>query len=214
MPEQSSRPFRLVFWGDYACFARAEMKVERVTYPIMTPSAARGAVEAILWKPQIAWQIERIDRLKPPKFEQVRRNEVEVKASADRDAIVVDQVRQQRAALVLRDVAYVVHARLSLTAKAGRGDTLAKYVAMFERRARAGQCFQRPCLGSREFAAEFRLVEENEPDPHTDGSDEPLGWIFHDFDWSQHPPRPRFFNARLERGRMTVPPRDGAELYA
>jgi CRISPR-associated protein Cas5d len=206
--------FRLLLWGDHACFSRPEMKVERVSYPIMTPAAARGALEAILWKPQIAWRIERIDRLRPPKFEQVRRNEVELKASPDRAAIVVDQVRQQRAALVLRDVAYVVHARFVLTTKAGPDDSVAKYVAMFERRARAGQCFQRPCLGSREFAAEFRLIEECEPEPATDGSDESLGWIFHDFDWSQRPPQPRFFEARLEAGRMRVPPSDSLELHA
>lgn len=214
MPQQSSRPFRLLLWGESACFARPEMKVERVSYPIMTPAAARGALEAILWKPQITWQVERIDRLRPPKFEQVRRNEVEVKASPDRPAIIVEQVRQQRAALVLRDVAYLVHARFSLTSKAGPDDRVAKYVAMFDRRARTGQCFQRPCLGSREFAAEFRLLEEDDPDPPADGSDEPLGWIFHDFDWSRRPPRPRFFDARLEAGRMVVPQADSQALRA
>jgi CRISPR-associated protein Cas5d len=216
MPEQSSRLFRLALWGDYACFARPELKVERVSYPIMTPAAARGAIEAILWKPQIAWRIERIDRLRPPKFEQVRRNEVEVKASPDRAAILVDQVRQQRAALVLRDVAYVIHARFCLTRKAGAEDTVAKYAAMFERRARGGQCFQRPCLGAREFAAEFRLLEAGEPDPVPENAEteEGLGWLFHDFDWSHRPPRPRFFQARLDAGRMVVPPPDSLELRA
>jgi CRISPR-associated protein Cas5d len=209
-----SGSFRLLFSGDYALFARPELKVERVSYPIMTPAAARGAVDAVLWKPQIAWRIERIDRLRPPKFEQVRRNEVAVKASPDRAAIIVDDVRQQRAALVLRDAAYVVHARFTLTAKAGPDDTVAKYAAMFERRARAGQCFQRPCLGSREFAAEFRLIEAGEPDPPADNSDENLGWMFYDFDWSQRPPRPRFFEARLQAGRMVVPPLDSPELHA
>jgi CRISPR-associated protein Cas5d len=214
MPEQFSRSIRLVFWGDYACFSRPEMKVERVSYPIMTPAAARGAIEAILWKPQIAWRIQRIDRLRPVKFEQVRRNEVEAKASPDRAAIMVDLARQQRAALVLRDVAYVVHARFALTAKTGPGDSIAKYTAMFGRRARAGQCFQRPCLGAREFAAEFRLIEEAEPDPPADGSVESLGWMFYDFDWSHRPPRPRFFEARLHAGRMIVPPPDSLALRA
>jgi len=214
MSTQSSRPFRLLLWGDYACFARPEMRVERVSYPIMTPAAARGALEAILWKPQIAWQVERIDRLRPTKFEQVRRNEVEVKASFDRESIVVDQVRQQRAALVLRDVAYLLHAHFRLTRRAGPRDSVAKYVAMFERRGRAGQCFQRPCLGSREFAAEFRLLEDNEPNLPTDGSNESLGWLFHDFDWSQRPPRPRFFEARLQAGCMVVPRADSGALHA
>jgi CRISPR-associated protein Cas5d len=194
------------------------MKVERVSYPIMTPAAARGAVEAILWKPQIAWQIERIDRLRAPVFQHVRRNEVALKASPARAAIYADaeEVRQQRAALILRDVAYVVHASLSLTAKAGPGDTVAKYVAIFQRRASTGQCFQRPCLGSREFAAEFRLIEEGEPDPPVEGAvaDENLGWIFYDFDWATQPPRPRFFEARLVGGRLVVPAPDSPELRA
>jgi CRISPR-associated protein Cas5d len=151
------------------------------------------------------------------KFEQVRRNEVSVKASLEREAIFVGPpVRQQRAALVLRDVAYVVHARFSLTGKAGPGDSVAKYAAMFERRARSGQCFQRPCLGSREFAAEFRLLEASEPDPvpACAAGEETLGWIFHDFDWSRRPPRPRFFEARLSAGRMLVPPPESLALRA
>jgi CRISPR-associated protein Cas5d len=214
-----SRPFRLLLWGDYACFSRPEMKVERVSYPIMTPSAARGAVEAILWKPQIAWRIERIDRLRAPVFQHVRRNEVALKASADRAAIYADdhQVRQQRAALILRNVAYVVHTSLSLTAKAGPDDTVAKYVAIFQRRASTGQCFQRPCLGFREFAANFRLIEEGEPDPPAEEgalADEKLGWIFYDFDRSRRPPVPRFFQAHLKNGRLDVPPPDSSELCA
>ena len=144
LSDRISRIFRLRLWGEYACFTRPELKVERVSYPMMTPSAARGALESILWKPQICWCIERIDRLRVPIFQQVRRNEVELKASAERTAIVIDQVRQQRAALILRDVDYVVHARICLTPKAGQQDSLAKYSAMFQRRARAGQCFQRP----------------------------------------------------------------------
>ena len=138
----------------------------------------------------------------------------EVKASPERAAIVVDQVRQQRAALVLRDVAYVVHARFTLTEKAGPDDSIAKYTAMFERRARTGQCFQRPCLGSREFAAEFRLLEANDLDPIPEDSpgEENLGWIFHDFDWSHRPPQPRFFEARLHAGQMIVPPSESLAL--
>jgi CRISPR-associated protein Cas5d len=199
--------FRLLVWGDQACFARPEMKVERVSYPIMTPSAARGVLESIFWKPEIAWRVERIDRLRPARFMQVRRNEVEAKASVNLPAIIVDQVRQQRAALVLRDVAYVIHAHIDLTAKAGPDDTLAKYEAMFERRARAGQCFHRPCLGTREFAAEFKLLGAEEPDPPAEGAaeTESLGWILYDLDRSRRPPVPRFFEAELQDGRMVVP---------
>ena len=208
MSNRISRIFRLRFWGEYACFTRPELKVERVSYPMMTPSAARGALESILWKPQISWRIERIDRLRLPIFQQVRRNEVELKASAERTGIVIDQVRQQRAALILRDVDYVVHARICLTQNAGRQDSVTKYSAMFQRRARAGQCFQRPYLGTREFAAEFSLVDEVIPDPEPARSmaTENLGWMFYDFDWSCRPPRARFFEARLEFGRMAVPP--------
>jgi CRISPR-associated protein Cas5d len=212
-----SRPFRLRVWGDLACFTRPEMKVERVSYPVMTPSSARGVLEAILWKPEITWRVERIDRLKPPRFVQVRRNEVALKASIDRDAILVQDVRQQRAALMLRDVAYVIHARLALTDKAGPEDPLAKYVAMFDRRARAGQCFQRPCLGCRELAADFRLLAEGEPDPIPDAEaagDEDLGWVFHHLDRRTRPTVPRFFHARVEAGRMTVPAPESLELRA
>jgi CRISPR-associated protein Cas5d len=216
MPNQAGHPFRVLFTGEYACFTRPEMKVERVSYPIMTPSAARGALESIFWKPQFAWRIRRIDRLHPIRLLQVRRNEVELKASPDRAAIFADQVRQQRAALVLRDVAYVVHAAIVLTDRAGSGDSLAKYAAMFERRARAGQCFQRPCLGTREFAAAFRLLDPDAPDPVPEAAEdrESLGWILYDFDWSVRPPRPRFFEAHLDHGRMTVPPPDGVGLRA
>lgn len=214
-----SRPFRVHVWGDLACFTRPEMKVERVSYPVMTPSAARGVLEAILWKREMKWQVDRIDRLKPARFVQVRRNEVALKASVDRSEIRSDDpnVRQQRAALMLRDVAYVIHARLALTDKAGPDDPLAKYVAMFDRRARAGQCFQRPCLGCRELAADFRLLAENEPDPAPEAeaaADEDLGWIFHHLDRRTRPPVPRFFHARIEAGQMAVPSPESLELRA
>jgi CRISPR-associated protein Cas5d len=210
------RPYRLLVWGDYACFARPELRVERVSYPIMTPSAACGALGSVFWKPQFAWQVERIDRLRPVRFEQVRRNEVAVKASRDRPGIVVDQERQQRAMLMLRDVAYVIHARPRLTAKAGPDDTLAKYAKMFERRAGAGQCFQRPCLGAREFAANFRLLDPDETDPPAYGAvaSEALGWVFYGFDWSRRPPLPRFFEAQVEHGRMAVPTPDSLAIRA
>lgn len=216
MTNQASRSFRVLFSGDHACFARPEMKVERVSYPIMTPSAARGALESIFWKPQFAWRIGRIDRLLPVRLMQVRRNEVAIKASPARAAIIVEQERQQRAALVLRDVAYVVHAAILLTEKAGPGDSLAKYAEMFMRRADAGQCFQRPCLGAREFAADFRRLDDGAADPAPAGATEheALGWIFHDFDWSVRPPRPRFFEAHLDRGRMAVPPPGSLGLRA
>jgi len=216
MPNHPTHHFRLLVSGHYALFSRPEMKVERVSYPIMTPSAARGALESILWKPQVAWRIERIDRLRPVRFMQVRRNEVDQKASPQAHSIIVDAARQQRAALVLRDVAYLIHASLTLSPKAGPEDALGKYIAMFERRARAGQCYQRPCLGTREFAADFRLLDPGEPDPSAADApeSEALGWIFYDFDWSQRPPIPRFFEAVLDRGRMMVPSPDSLGLHS
>ena len=208
MPEiRVSRPFRLHAWGEFALFTRPEMKVERVSYEIMTPAAARGVLEAILWKPQMRWIVERIDRLKPVAFAQVRRNEVSLKASIDRESIVADEARQQRAALVLKDPEFLIHARLALTEKAGRDDSLTKYIMMFERRATSGQCYQQPCLGTREFAAAFRLLPEDEPDPPTNGRGNPTpGWMFYDFDWRTRPPTPRFFNPTIDAGRMIVPP--------
>jgi CRISPR-associated protein Cas5d len=204
-------------WGEFALFTRPEMKVERVSYEIMTPAAARGILEAILWRPEMRWIVERIDRLAPVEYAQFRRNEVSVKASLNRRAIVVDDpdVRQQRAALVLRNPAYLIHVRLALTDKAGIDNPVQKYVAMFERRATSGQCFQQPCLGTREFAASFRLLAEDGPDLPADTTGNPTpGWMFHDFDWRTRPPVPRFFNPRIDAGRMTVPLFESLEVRA
>jgi CRISPR-associated protein Cas5d len=200
----------LSVWGERACFTRPEMKVERVSYDVMTPAAARGVLEAVLWKPEMRWVVERIDVLKPVRWDQVRRNEVSEKASASRHGIDIESVRQQRASLVLRDVAYVVAARIALTDKAGPGDTLAKFAEMFRRRARRGQCFQRPYLGTREFAADFAFVDGEPPTPIEESPD--LGWMFHDFDFSKSPPAPRFFKAALDHGSLHIPPPDSIEV--
>jgi CRISPR-associated protein Cas5d len=161
---------KLRVWGDYACFTRPEMKVERVSYDVITPSAARGILEAIHWKPAIRWIVDRIHVLKPIKFSSVRRNEVGSKISSRKATsamnagsldglyLLVDDVRQQRAATVLRDVDYVIEAHFELTAKAG-DDTEGKHLDIFNRRVAAGQCFHHPCLGTREFAASFAGVE-------------------------------------------------------
>jgi CRISPR-associated protein Cas5d len=211
----ASRLFRLHVWGEFALFTRPEMKVERVSYEMMTPAAARGILEAILWKPEMRWIVERIDRLAPVEYAQFRRNEVSVKASPDRAAIIVDDVRQQRAALVLRNPAYLIHARLALTDKARSENPMQKYSAMFERRATSGQCFQQPCLGTREFAATFRLLADDEPDPPADTTGNPTpGWVFYDFDWRTRPPVPRFFDPKIEAGRMIVPPFESLEVRA
>ncbi len=212
---------RLHVWGARACFTRPEMKVERVSYDVITPSAARGILEAIHWKPAIRWHVDRIHVLKPIRFQSIRRNEVGAKASAAnaRSAmnrgtteglgIVVDENRQQRAALVLVDVAYVIEAHFTLTDKAGAEDSAAKHVSMFNRRAAQGQCFHRPCLGTREFDAEFALIPEGAPLPPcelaVDKRDADFGWMLHDIDFA-HGNESRFFRAMMRDGVIEVPP--------
>ena len=187
---------KLHIWGDYACFTRPEMKVERVSYDVMTPSAARGVLEAIHWKPAILWVVDAIHVLNPIRFTSIRRNEVgakvpagSVKSAMNRGdtnglGLAVDDSRQQRASTVLVNPAYVIEAHFELTAQAGEGDTAAKHVAMFNRRAAAGQCFHRPCLGTREFAAHFALAEGDLPASTLpeDQRNRDLGWMLHDID--------------------------------
>lgn len=220
---------RLHVWGNHACFTRPEMKVERVSYDVMTPSAARGILEAIHWKPAIRWEIMRIHVLRPIRFVSIRRNEVSDKASV-RNAqtamragttaglgIDVGSARQQRAAMLLADVGYVIEGRFSLTDKAQADDMPAKHISMFNRRARDGQCFHRPCLGTREFAADFRLLEEGEPDPKSalppGDQDRDLGWMLHDIDFADNATS-RFFRARLEGGVLEVAKLAGEGLAA
>ena len=198
--------------GDYACFTRPEMKVERVSYDVMTPSAARGILEAVHWKPAIRWQIDRIHVLKPIRFDNIRRNEVGSKISA-RNAraamasgdlsdlhLNVDEARQQRATLALRDVAYVIEAHFEMTDKAG-DDTPAKHLDIFRRRAEKGQCFHRPALGLREFVADFEWVDEV---PRSDLTGErDLGWMLYDIDFANGN-TPKFFRAIMTDGVIDV----------
>lgn len=208
---------KLHVWGDFACFTRPEMKVERVSYDVMTPASARGILEAIHWKPAIVWVIDRIHVLRPIRFQTFRRNEVGVKISErttrtamNRDtldglALAVDAERQQRATIALVDVAYVIEAHFEMTAKAGESDNPAKHHDMFKRRAAAGQCFHRPCLGCREFAADFELVEGPLPASSLLEADRTrdLGWMHYDIDHARDR-TPMFFRARLEGGILDV----------
>lgn len=200
----TSPPLRLRVWGDAALFTRPELKVERVSYDVCTPSAARGILEAVMWKPEMAWRVERIDVLKPIRFQTIRRNEVGAKAG-NPYGIDIEDHRQQRASVILRDVEYVITARIGLTAKAPPGEVVTKYVEMFRRRAKAGQCFHRPCLGTREFAAEFALVEEEDPLPPPIPDSPDLGWMLLDIDYSGKSPVPLFFRAALDAGSLVVP---------
>jgi len=226
--------FCLEVSGPFACFTRPEMKVERVSYDVITPSAARAIFDSILWKPAIFWNIRRIDVLAPIKWMSVRRNEVAAVASPRKACIYVEDNRRQRAGLFLRDVRYRLYGDFDfippdkrmksvnslpegmLSAEDAtdikKDESPAKYAAMFERRARKGQCFNQPYLGCREFSADFRLVNpETEPaEPVQESRD--LGWMLYDMDFSDPTdPRPLFFNARMENGVIRVPSRDNKE---
>lgn len=205
-----SRTLRLEVWGDNACFTRPEMKVERVSYDVMTPSAARGVLEAILWKPAIVWRVEQIDVLKKIKWESVRRNEVGAVASKQSKGIFIEDDRQQRAGLFLRDVRYVIHSHFEMTEKAEEKDNVIKFEEMFLRRAEKGQCFNTPYLGCREFSASFAPLAGDLPTPEP--IDDDLGWMLYDIDFSGKEPTPKFFRAKLVSGSLMVPPHDSKEV--
>ncbi len=213
-----SKSFCLEVSGPFACFTRPEMKVERVSYDVMTPSSARSIFEAVLWKPAIRWRVHRIEVLKPLRWINLRRNEVSavvstrnvqqaMAAGSGTLGLYIEDERQQRAGYFLREVAYRIHADLSLVP--GRpGEPLMKYTEMFTRRAGKGQCVNQPYLGCREFAADFRLIDLSTPPataPITETRE--LGWMLHDLDFT-HPadPQPRFFNAKMVAGVIEVPP--------
>jgi len=203
-PNVKSRPFRLKVWGRNACFTRPEMKVERVSYDVMTPSAARGVLEAILWKPAIRWKVTQIDVLNPIKWESVRRNEVGAVMSPRTSGLFIEEQRQQRAGLFLRDVAYTIHAYFEMTDKAGAEDSVVKFQEMFLRRSERGQCYHRPYLGCREFAADFEVFTNGKPIPEPISETRDLGWILYDMDFNGKEPMPRFFRASLDNGRMII----------
>jgi len=218
-------------WGDLACFTRPEMKVERVSYQVMTPSAARGLLEAILYKPQFRWRVQRIAVKKPVRFLAFRRNEVKSRLSPRKpEPLFADEDRTQRNTLALRDVEYVIEASMHLTPLAGLprrkpandedngDDTPVKYLAMFQRRAEKGQCFAQPCFGCREFPAHFELTDEAAMQVNVGvNPDTDLGLMLYDvFNLDvlkdQPPgkiekPQPRitFFPAQLKDGVMKVP---------
>ena len=214
----SKEKFCLEVSGDFACFTRPEMKVERVSYDVITPSAARGVFEAILWKRGMSWQIESIEVLRPINWVNIRRNEVGGVASTRKEQIFVEDDRQQRAGLFLRDVAYRLHARFELCGESTATHSYPKYAEMFKRRAAKGQCFNQPYLGTREFAAAFRYIaaeqlaaEQSRLPPIADSRD--LGWMLYDLDFQASPtPDPMFFHARMENGSISVPRRASAEV--
>lgn len=210
--------------GPYACFTRPEMKVERVSYDCITPSAARAVFEAILWKPAVRWHIQRIEVLRPIRWFSLRRNEVgsvastrnaeaAMRAGSGNLGLYIEDDRQQRAGLFLRDVAYRLHADLELRREADPQASPLKYQEMFERRARKGQCVNQPYLGCREFAAAFRLVDDLAAEPPPIQETRDLGYMLYDLDFTDPAdPSPRFFRARLDAGTLAVPAWDSPEV--
>lgn len=207
---------KLRVWGDYALFTRPELKVERVSYDCMTPSAARGILESIFWHPGLQWNIDAITVCKPIRFGNIRRNEVGVKADREKIlkamasneplAIYTGEEIQQRASMVLKDVEYVIEAHFKMTDKASSSDNPSKFSEMFKRRARKGQCFHHPYLGCREFPCQFQLVEEN--DKITScyvGRERDLGLMLYDLDYSNSEEiTPLFFRAKLKDGTLDL----------
>lgn len=215
---------RLEVWGDYACFSRPEMKVERVSYDVMTPSAARGLLEAIFWHPGLRYIIDRIYVCRPIRFSNLRRNEVKSTISASSVRTVMKRGKgelwlatsediQQRAAMLLRDVHYVIEAHFDMTENAAPSDNPGKFQDILKRRITRGQFYHQPCFGCREFPAQFRLYEELPPCPkELDGTRE-LGYMLWDLDYTD-PENivPLFFRAKLENGVLNVPTRDSGEV--
>lgn len=192
--------------GEYALFTRPEMKVERVSYEVITPSAARGIIEAVYWKPAIRWVIDKIHVLNEIEFTNVRRNEVSSKASEGKPYISATDDRQQRAAMVLRNVDYIIEAHFDpVDAKWGERDSVEGHYNIILRRLREGQHFHAPCLGTREFPARVELIEEGQPLPKSDLGNRDLGWMLHDLDFSN--PRdiqPKFFKAEMREGVLDL----------
>lgn len=229
--EYHDKEFCLEVWGPMACFTRPELKVERVSYDVITPSATRAIFEAIFWKPAIRWQVTKIEVLNPIKWATIRRNEVG--AVASKSPIFIEEKRQQKNSLLLQNVRYRIWAKLVFIPQwkrkeaknaqidAEEADLLrkdenpGKYNAMFERRASKGQCFNQPYLGTREFSASFRLVrpEQEELTPPIDESRD-LGIMLYDMDFQGNLEKPEalFFRAKMENGVIIVPPINSEEV--
>ena len=217
-------PISLEVWGDYACFSRLEMKVERVSYDVMTPSAARGLLEAIYWHPGLRWVIDRIHICAPIRFTNLRRNEVKSTASA-RSArtvmergqgelyLVTSQDIQQRSAMLLRDVRYVIDAHFDMTDQAANSDNAGKFQDIIKRRIRRGQFYSQPYFGCREFPAQFQACEAPPPCPEELKGVRDLGYMLWDLDYSDPENiSPLFFRAVLRDGVLEVPARSSGEV--
>lgn len=213
--------FELEVWGDFACFTRPEMKVERVSYDVPTPSSIRAIFEAIYWKPAVWWEPVAVEVLEPIRFTSIRRNEVgsviasgsvksAMKSGTGTLGIYIEEERQQRAALLLRDVRYRIRARMHVREDTPDKSPAPKHYEMFERRAAKGQCFNQPYFGCREFSCAFS-AERSEKEPDKESRD--LGFMLYDLDFSTpQSPQPMFFRAKMEAGVVNFPPLDSPEV--
>ena len=203
-------------WGELALFSRPEMKVERCSYDLLTPSAARGILEAIYWHPGMVWVIDKIHVRKPIRFTSVRRNEVKSKVLAGNVLNAINGGKKplyissseeivQRAAILLKDVDYVIEAHFEMTEKAAEGDNTGKFKDIIMRRLRRGECFHMPYFGCREFPANFELFEAEEIDTAYPGEEKDLGYMLYDFDYSDPENiQPLFFRAVLKNGTLNL----------
>lgn len=203
-------------WGDYALFTRPEMKVERCSYDIMTPSAARGILEAIYWHPGLKWVVDKIYIKKPIQFTTIRRNEVKSKVMASNVLSVMNGADKQlyinskddivqRAAILLKDVEYVIEAHFEMTEKANDSDNPGKFKDIIMRRLKKGECYHMPYFGCREFPANFELCEETEVETAYLEETRDLGYMLYDLDYSDlENIQPQFFRAVLKNGILDV----------
>jgi len=205
---------KLKVWGDYACFSRPEMKVERVSYDVITPSAARGILEAIYWKPAIRWVIDEIKVVKPIKFENIKRNELSGVISSNmvkraylgsKDVNLYQSTKDivQRGSMILKDVCYYISAHFELTNEVGEGDTVEKHYNIALRRSKKGQCFHRPYLGCREFSAQFELADEDDEQSYYVNSEKDLGYMLWDIDFKNEA-LPIFFRPTMKDGVISI----------
>lgn len=230
--EYTDKEYCLEVWGEMACFTRPELKVERVSYDVITPSAARAIFEAIFWKPAIHWQVTKIEVLNPIKWTAVRRNEVGAVASErSLSPIYIEDKRQLKNSLLLKDVRYRIWAKMeyrSVKTRKEEGDLFShepgadenpmKYYQMFERRASKGQCFNQPYLGTREFSASFRLVDPESETltpalPSDQGGDRDFGIMLYDMDFSNPKDiQAMFYRATMKQGVINVPSVNSKEV--
>lgn len=223
--EYTDKEYCLEVWGDWACFTRPALKVERVSYDVITPSAARAIFEAILFKRYaMRWQVTRIEVMNPIRTVNIRRNEVG--ATAGKSPIYIEDKRQQKNSLILRDVRYRIYAKLVFIPvkdrpkeafsrhKPGDDENPIKYYQMFERRASQGQCFTQPYLGCREFAANWRWIDETEHRELPLPEDRDLDIMLYDMDFDRNPTKPdaMFYRAKMKRGVIVVPDKDSEEI--